>query len=76
MDIRFTYVLLKMHISDNYVQRFGTGCKSALEAEFLTPFFQWLEGNLQQSPAAAGSFAPASRTTFQLPSDCFRQMVI
>jgi len=33
-------------------------------------------GSLQQSPAAAGSFAPASSATFQLPSGCLRQIVM
>ena len=33
-------------------------------------------GSLQQSPASGGSLLPASRTTFQLPSGCLRQMVI
>src|ERR1035438_6286160 len=37
---------------------------------------QFPTGSLQQSPAAAGSLAPASRTTFQLPFGCLRQMVI
>lgn len=41
--------------------------------------FLWLQsagpGSLQQSPAEGGSFAPASSTTFQLPSGCLRQMV-
>jgi len=38
---------------------------------------QWpSEGRRQQSPASGGSFAPASRATFQVPSGCLRQMVM
>jgi hypothetical protein len=33
-------------------------------------------GNLQQSPAASGSFAPASSATFHCPSACFFQTVM
>jgi hypothetical protein len=33
-------------------------------------------GSLQQSPLVTGSLLPASRTTFQLPSACFRQIVM
>ena len=41
----------------------------------LVPAFQ-CPGSLQQSPAAGGSFAPASSTTFQVPSACLRHMVM
>jgi len=40
------------------------------------PLNQLPAGNLQQSPLAAGSLLLASRTTFQLPSCCFRQIVM
>jgi hypothetical protein len=46
-----------------------TGDPSRLETQFAV-------GNLQQSPAPAGSFAPASSTTFQLPSGSLRHMVM
>lgn len=39
-------------------------------------FSQLLLGSLQQSPAPAGSFEPASRTTFHFPSGSLRHMVI
>jgi hypothetical protein len=39
-------------------------------------FLQAPAGTLQQSADAAGSLLPASRTTFQLPSACLRQMVM
>src|ERR1700722_3762722 len=40
----------------------------------LTPD-HWF-GSLQQSPAAGASFAPASSTTFQLPSGSLRHTVM
>jgi hypothetical protein len=61
-----------------YLDAIGQGklCLENANSFWPVDFPQSPEGTLQQSPEAAGSLLPASRTTFQLPSGCLRQMVM
>ena len=69
----------------SYFRSRKTSCSRLRSASVMRDLLQKLSanhqrtyelGSLQQSPAAAGSLAPASSTTFQLPSGCLRHIVM